>query len=78
MKADPARDLGPVEMIEMVDDQGDPFGDHRAIPPSDVPAGGSRWIGPAAAAVLLAVVVYGVVSSTIDSRKSSTSSARCR
>ncbi|HZY06848.1 MAG TPA: hypothetical protein VFE69_03850, partial [Ilumatobacteraceae bacterium] len=69
MKADPAPD--PVEMIEMIDDNGDPFSDRRATPPSTATTGGSRWIGPAAAAVLLAVVGYGVVSSTIQSHKSS-------
>jgi len=69
MKTDPAPD--PVEIIEMIDDNRDPFGDRRASPPSAATTtGGPRWIGPAAAVVLLAVVGYGVVSSTIESHKS--------
>ena len=68
VKAEPAPDL--IEMIEMIDDSADPFADRRAVAPTDAPAvGGPRWLGPAAAAVLLAVVGYGVVSSTIDSNK---------
>jgi len=71
MKAEPAPDL--VEMIEMIEDNGDPFGDRRVGPPNDIPAAGPRWTGPVAAVVLLALVGYGVVSSTIDSpHKSST------
>src|SRR3954464_14046728 len=53
----------------MIDDNRDPFSDRRASAPSDAPSGGPGWIGPAAAAVLLAVVAYGVVSSTIDTHK---------
>jgi len=71
MKADPTSP----DLIEMIEDNGDPFGDRRVSPPVDVPPAGPRWIGPAAAAVLLAVVGYGVVSSTIDSHKSSTPTA---
>jgi len=63
------------ELIEMIDDNSDPFADRRASPPSDAPPSGPRWIGPAAAAVLLVVVGYGVVSSTIDSPKAPTPKA---
>jgi len=71
VKVEPAPDL-----IEMIDDNGDPFGERRASPqPVDTPPGGSRWVGPVAAAVLLAMVGYGVVSSTIDAHKKSAPTA---
>ena len=49
-------------VIEIIEDDGDSFGDRgptTAIPDS----GGPRWVGPTAAAVLIALVGYGVATS---------------
>ena len=50
------------EMIEILDDDIDPFSD-RATNTTVVDVGGRRWVGPAAAAALIAVFTYGVVTS---------------
>jgi hypothetical protein len=51
------------EIIEIIDDGLDPFGDrvqHTTIRDS----GGPRWVGPVAAVALIALISYGVATST--------------
>ena len=58
----------PPELVEMIDDDWDVFGDHsfnRARKDSE----GSRWIGPVAVVALLAIVGYGVASSSTSSTR---------
>ncbi|HEX2782349.1 MAG TPA: hypothetical protein VHN36_02110 [Ilumatobacteraceae bacterium] len=62
MKTDPA-----IEIIEIIDDDDDGFTSHPTAR-TTAPDGRRRWIGPAAAAALLAVIGYGVISSAISSR----------
>jgi len=50
-------------IIEIIDDGTNPF-DDRAHSHTVQDTGGPRWIGPVAAAALLAIVVYGVATST--------------
>jgi hypothetical protein len=51
------------EMIEIIDDDDtDLFGD-RASDSNVVDVGGRRWVGPVAAAALLAIIGFGVVTS---------------
>jgi hypothetical protein len=49
-------------VIEIIEDDGDSFGD-RGPATSAHDSGGPRWIGPTAAAVLIALVGYGVATS---------------
>lgn len=61
MKTEPLPDI-----IEMIDDDVDLFGDRTSSEPVREPRGNSpRWVGPVAAAALLALVGYNVVSSAI-------------
>ena len=55
---------GEVEpgMIEIIDDDTDPFGD-RGTNTTTEDTGGRRWVGPVAALALIAVIGYGVVTS---------------
>ena len=55
------------EIVEMIDDEGDAFADRVATRTSSDAVGGLRWVGPAAAVALMAVVGYGVVSSAVSS-----------
>jgi hypothetical protein len=55
-----------LEMIEIIDDDTDPFGD-RASDPSITDVSGRRWVGPVAAAALVAIIGYGVVTSASSS-----------
>jgi len=48
-------------IIEIIDDEVDPFGDVPSHTIHDT--GGPRWIGPVAAAALVAIVGYGVATS---------------
>lgn len=66
MKTEPAP-----EIIELIDNDGDAFGDR---PPAHVTnhTSGPRWVGPVAAAALVAVVGYGVVTSAISSANKTT------
>jgi hypothetical protein len=68
-----ANDLADVEIIEIIDADGDAFGDRQ---PSPVTAdgGGPRWVGPLAAMVLVGLIGYGVVTS-VSSRGHATTTA---
>jgi hypothetical protein len=56
----------PPDLVEMIDDDWDVFGDHSFnLPGRDT--GGSRWVGPAAAIALLAIVGYGIASPSATS-----------
>jgi hypothetical protein len=50
------------EMIEIIDDDTDAFGD-RASTTTTADTGGPRWVGPVAAAALIAVIGFGVLTS---------------
>ncbi len=50
------------EIIEIIDDDTNAFGD-RTPSHATTDAGGPRWIGPAAAAALVALIGYGVATS---------------
>src|SRR5258706_10040904 len=49
-------------IIEIIDDDVDPFGD-RASNATSYDTGGPRWVGPVAAAALIAVMAYGIATS---------------
>jgi hypothetical protein len=49
-------------IIEIIDDDVDPFGD-RASNAASYDTGGPRWVGPVAAAALIAVMAYGIATS---------------
>ena len=49
-------------IIEIIDDDVDPFGD-RATTTTVHDTGGPRWVGPVAAAALIALMAYGVATS---------------
>jgi hypothetical protein len=51
-----------VDIIEIIDDSTDAFGD-RGPNATIYDSGGPRWLGPVAAAVLIGVVVWGVATS---------------
>jgi len=60
----------PPELVEMIDDEWDVFGDHSfdlAGNRRGADAGGSRWVGPAAAIALIAIVGYGIISPSATS-----------
>lgn len=57
------------EIIEVIDDDGEAFRDSTASHASSASSRGSRWFGPAAAAALVAIVGYSVISSAINSDK---------
>jgi hypothetical protein len=55
--------VSTVEIIEIIDDGIDPFAErHHDTPIHD--AGGPRWVGPAAAAALVALIGYGIATSS--------------
>ena len=58
--------------MEMIDDDGGAFRDPAWAPAGTASPGGSRWIGPAAAIALVAIVGYSVISSAIQSDKATT------
>jgi hypothetical protein len=49
-------------IIEIIDDDADPFGD-RGTNTTIHDTGGPRWVGPVAAAALIAMMAYGVATS---------------
>jgi hypothetical protein len=55
-----------LEMIELIDDDTDPFGD-RASDTTLADVSGRRWVGPVAAAALVAIIGYGVITSASSS-----------
>ncbi len=57
-----------IEIIEIIDDDDDDGFSAHPAPRTRAPEVRRRWIGPAAAATLLAVIGYGVISSAISSR----------
>ena len=59
----------PPEIVEIIDDDRDAFHYSSAAAPSRAASRGSRWFGPAAAAALVAIVGYSVVSSAVNSDK---------
>ncbi len=61
------------EIIEVIDDDGEAFRDSRPSSASSASSRGSRWFGPAAAAALVAIVSYSVISSAINSDKATPS-----
>ena len=56
----------PPELVEMIDDDWDVFGDH-SFNRSSHDTDGPRWVGPVAVIALIAMVGYGVASSSIGS-----------
>ena len=54
------------EIIEIIDDDADVFGD-RAASPTMYDTGGPRWVGPTAAVALLAIIAYGIATSASTS-----------
>ena len=56
----------PPELVEMIDDEWDVFGD-QSFNRSSRDTDGPRWVGPIAAIALLALVGYGVASSSTGS-----------
>ena len=56
----------PPEIIEILDDGLDPFGDRTATTTFD-DSSGPRWAGPVAGAVLVALIGWGVVTSASSS-----------
>ncbi len=56
----------PPEIIEILDDDTNAFG-NRASPLTSHDNGGPRWIGPVAAAALIALIGYGVATSASTS-----------
>jgi hypothetical protein len=54
------------EIIEVIDDDTDAFGD-RAPNTTLFDSGGPRWVGPVAAGVLVALISYGVATSASSS-----------
>ena len=56
----------PPELVEMIDDDWDVFGDH-SFNLASRDTGGSRWVGPAAAIALIAIVGYGIASPSATS-----------
>jgi hypothetical protein len=61
MKTEPSYDI-----VEMIDDDVDLWGNRLTDGTSDDAGGRFRWAGPAAAAALIAIVGYGVISSAIQ------------
>ncbi|HEY0519254.1 MAG TPA: hypothetical protein VGC84_07150, partial [Ilumatobacteraceae bacterium] len=66
MRAAGLKDDTSVEIIDIIDDGTDPFTD-RAPNATMFDTGGPRWIGPAAAAALVALIGYGVATSASTS-----------
>ena len=54
------------ELVEMIDDEVDLFGDRAPVEPVRESRRTPHWVGPVAAAMLLAVVGYNVATSVFD------------
>ncbi|MEY2415504.1 MAG: hypothetical protein QOH53_838 [Ilumatobacteraceae bacterium] len=60
----------PPELVEMIDDDWDVFGDHSFDLSGNLASrdtGGSRWVAPAAALALITIVGYGIASPSATS-----------
>ena len=66
MKTEAPLDPSAVKIIEIIDDGIDPFGD-RPQNTTIQDAGGPRWVGPTAAAALVALIGYGIATSASTS-----------
>ena len=62
------------EIVEIIDDAGDTVGRHRVDPTRGIPVVNSRWLGVGFAVVLLVVAGYAIVSSSIESKPSTSTS----
>lgn len=51
------------EVIELLDDDADAFGEHPGSHTSS-DDGGARWVGPVAGLAMVAIIAYGIVSSS--------------
>jgi hypothetical protein len=56
----------PIEIIDIIDDDADAFGD-RVPSATMLDSGGRRWVGPIAVAALVALIGYGVATSASTS-----------
>lgn len=62
-----------IQVIELIDDDNDPFGDRQRTGTShDI--GGPRWVGPVAAAALAGLIGYGVITSASTTGEPKTAS----
>ena len=61
MKTDDALEM--IEIIEIIDDDTDAFGDRPRVAAIH-DTGGPRWVGPVAAAALVGLIGYGIATST--------------
>ena len=66
MRTEAPPDGPPIEIIEIIDDGIDPFGD-RPANTTIHDTGGPRWVGPVAAAALVALIGYGIATSASTS-----------
>ncbi|MEO8265697.1 MAG: hypothetical protein ABI706_09335 [Ilumatobacteraceae bacterium] len=57
----------PPDIIEIIDDGLDPFGDHTATTTTFDDPSGPRWAGPVAGLALIALIGWGVVTSASSS-----------
>ena len=65
MRTEAPPDISAIEIIEIIDDGTDPFGERPNTTVHDT--GGPRWVGPAAAAALVALIGYGIATSASTS-----------
>ena len=63
------------EIIEIIDDDIDVFGD-RGANTTMHDTGGPRWVGPTAAVALIAIIGYGIATSTSGSGSTAKSPKR--
>ena len=60
------------EIMEIIDDDGGAFRDQASSPAGSANSGGPRWIGPAAAVALVALVGFSVISTATDPDRATT------
>ena len=61
MKTDDSLEM--IDIIEIIDDDSDAFGDRRRVATVH-DTGGQRWVGPVAAAAFVGLIGYGIATST--------------
>jgi hypothetical protein len=66
VKTEPALQISAPQIIEIIDDDNDAFGD-RTPHTTNHDLGGPRWVGPVAAGALVALIGYGVATSASSS-----------